>query len=119
MISLSDYMQDKIGVVLVFWTTWCPSCRKNIRRLMIEEYKFKDNRIGLLFINAGEPKVTVEHFFSKKHPSYAKIILDRNLSLVRSFYIVGVPTFIFIDKDLKFIGRSFYLPSNFIKIFKK
>ena len=42
-ITLSDY-RDKKPVILDFWATWCPNCRRDMPKLSGFYDKYKDNK---------------------------------------------------------------------------
>ncbi len=56
------------------------------------------NNLKLLAINVGEPIGKVEKFVSLRNFSY-EFLLDQDTSVARSFNIMGVPTYILVDKD--------------------
>jgi thiol-disulfide isomerase/thioredoxin len=63
-------------VVLNFWTTWCPACRTDLRRL---DAVAKQNRgeIKVVAINVGEGASEVQGFFSGHKPNMI-VALDEN-----------------------------------------
>jgi peroxiredoxin len=93
-IHLSD-SKGKV-VVLVFWKTWCLSCRNELiaMKTLLHEYR---NRLVLIAVNIGESREDVRAF--KRH-----FLLDFPVSLdpaarVASAYGIRVwPTTILIDR---------------------
>lgn len=57
-----------------------------------------NSKIGLLAINVGESAAKVEKFVSLRNFSY-EFLLDQDTNVARSFDIMGVPTYVLIDKD--------------------
>lgn len=56
-VSLSDYKGKTL--VLEFWATWCPYCRKSFpsTQLLLNKYK-DDANVKFLFIDTREKKIT-------------------------------------------------------------
>lgn len=109
-VSLNDYTGK--GVVLFFWTTWCPHCRRELSQLNREYNNMIDSGIELLAIDVGEPKIRVNNFirdYSIKYP----ILFDHTTDVAHSYGVVGVPTIILISKKGKIIESTYTLPSNY------
>lgn len=95
-IKLSYYTGQE--VLLVFSTTWCPYCRKEIRQLKELYTKYKEKGLEILNIDIQESKEKVSAYASKHELPY-KVLLDTD-GLVASMYGVrGVPTKVLINKD--------------------
>ena len=111
--TLSSY-RDKQPVLLFFWTTWCPFCRTEIKQLKDEYPQLKQEGWELFAIDVGEPRYTVERFLLGMDLGF-NVLLDADGSAADYFGIVGVPTFIIIDKkgSKAFTGHRF--PSAQIK----
>jgi len=105
-ISLSDY-QNKSMVLLVFWATWCPSCRAEIPELnkMTDEYKGK---LEILGINIKETQKKIFDFKQKTKVNY-QILLDSKGVIAQKYKVVGIPTNILIDKDGKILYSGYSL----------
>lgn len=111
MVSLSDFSGK--ALILFFWTTWCPFCQEELKKLDIVYPELK-NEGELLAINVGESFSSVERFI-RKNPVKYKVVLDRDMGVAKSYGIIGVPTYIFIDKKGHIIFNSHY----FIKEYKE
>jgi peroxiredoxin len=94
--TLSEY-RDRKPVILFFWTTWCSNCREGMR-VLNEMYPeiVKDN-FEVLSINVGESKSKVARFAQARNFRF-KVLLDPSTGTARSFSLVGVPTYVIIDK---------------------
>ncbi|MFO7890196.1 MAG: TlpA disulfide reductase family protein [bacterium] len=102
-ITLSDY-KDKV-VIIDFWDTWCPPCRRGIPDF-IELYKeYKDSgfvMIGLAFGREGEEKV--KEFANEYEINYPVAIANR--SLINSFgEIRSIPTAFLIDQEGNIVNK--------------
>ena len=95
-ISLSEF-RGKKSVVLDFWTSWCPNCRRDMPKLskMYEKYKDKIEVIG---INLQENPAIVESYISSADIVFP-IALDPSGQTSRAYDIRYTNTHILIDKD--------------------
>ena len=93
-------------VVLVnFWATWCPPCRREMPSLERLHLKLPDSRFAILAVNVGEDVDTVFAFLGllEPAPSYA-IPLDLDSRVLRAWPVKGLPTTFIVDKQ----GRIAY-----------
>lgn len=107
-VVLSSYRKLQQPVLLIFWTTWCPYCRDQLMEINDKYAQLTKNNLGLLAINVGEAIGKVEKFVSLRNFSY-EFLLDQDTNVARSFDIMGVPTYVLIDKDgyISTVGSSF------------
>jgi len=106
-VNLADY-KGKQDVVLFFWASWCAFCRGEIKKIVKRYPELKQNNIEVLAINVEENKKTVQRFFSREKINF-RVLLDKDGKVASSYGIVGIPTFIWIDKDgqIKYEGHTF------------
>jgi peroxiredoxin len=109
-VTLSGF-QGK-GVILFFWATWCPYCRKEISALNGEYQNMLASDIKLLAVDIGESKERVENFMKKYSINYP-MLLDSDSSVATKYGVVGVPTIVLISKEGKILSVSNDLPSNY------
>jgi len=95
-VSLSSY-QDKEAVILLFWTTWCPYCRKELKNLNGMYKELKNEGFEVLAVNFAETLQKVDSF-AKDYQLVYRVLLDKNGSVTSSYGIVGIPFYIIIDK---------------------
>ncbi|OGX16293.1 MAG: hypothetical protein A2166_04020 [Omnitrophica WOR_2 bacterium RBG_13_41_10] len=95
-VTLSEYL-GKQPVLLFFWTTWCPYCRKELKMLNEKYAQLTSGGIEILAINVGERLYKVEKFIKSYRLDY-KVLLDQYATVADAFSILGVPTYILIDK---------------------
>ena len=105
--TLSAY-KDKNPVLLFFWTTWCPFCRKELSALNGRYPQIVKDGVQLAVINVQEPAAKVENFAQGKNFSFG-ILLDSGADVAQSYGIIGIPTYFLIDKQgiIRFEGNSF------------
>ena len=95
-VSLSQY---KGQVVLInFWATWCPPCKKEIPALEAAYQAYKDQGFVVLGVDAGESRQTVETFASTAGITYP-ILLDEKDQWSGRFSGMGLPMSVIIDRN--------------------
>ena len=95
-VSLSSY-RDKNAVILLFWTTWCPYCRKEIKNLNNMYADLKKDGFEVLAVNVGEPLYKVDNFAKSYQLDYP-VLLDKDTSVSLSYGVMGIPFYLIIDK---------------------
>jgi thiol-disulfide isomerase/thioredoxin len=93
-------------VVLVnFWATWCPPCRKEIPSLLKLQEKYRDKGFAVVGVSMDEGGSTlVGKFLAKQKVSYPVIIGDAELA--RGFGgVIGVPATFLVDRQGELIRR--------------
>lgn len=102
---LSDF-KSKDKVLLFFWATWCPHCLRGLRELKDRKGDYK-----LVTINVGESKERVAKFLRKADYDF-RVLLDKD-GLASSIYgVLGIPTYIVIDKDFKISYKGYIFPAD-------
>lgn len=103
-IALSDY-RDKQPVILFFWTSECPYCRSEFKTLNEKYPELLKEGIELLAIDVGEPRQIVADFV-KRHYVAFPVLLDKDADVAMSMDLLGVPTYIFINKKGGIVHRG-------------
>jgi peroxiredoxin len=92
-------------VVLVnFWATWCPPCRKEIPDLDALYQKFKDQDLVVLAIS-DEDATKVSPFLTERPVTYP-ILLDPGRKVNEAFHIDGIPKSFVYDREGKLVAQS-------------
>jgi thiol-disulfide isomerase/thioredoxin len=92
-------------VVLVnFWATWCPPCRKEMPDLDALYKQFKDQGLVILAID-DEEAAKVTPFLKEKPVSYT-VLLDPGRKVNDLFRIDGIPKSFIYDRDGKLVAMS-------------
>ena len=92
-------------VVLVnFWATWCPPCRKEMPDLETLYRQFNDQGLVILAIS-DEDAATVKPFIAKQKVTYP-ILLDPGRKVHELFEVVGIPKTFIYDRDGKLVAQS-------------
>lgn len=105
-VKFSDYIKGKI-VLLNFWGTWCPPCRREIPDLIEvhEEGEGKDFVVVGITLERDvlNAETNVKEFAKQKGIRYLNII-DKDQSIARAYGgINAVPTTFIIDKKGKIV----------------
>lgn len=79
--------------VLLFWTTWCRYCGKQLEYIKDKISTLKSAGIDVYLINTGENQKQVMNFAKKHSLPKDKIVLNRSQSLARAANIMGFPTY--------------------------
>ena len=78
-ITLSD-LQDNV-VLLTFFSTWCPTCRKQMQQMQTQIVdRFADRKFRFLPINRGETQQTVQEFCRELGIAFS-VGLDPDMSI--------------------------------------
>jgi peroxiredoxin len=98
-VSLNDF-KGKSPVLLFFWATWCPYCQKSLPAMISLREKYSDQDLAILGIDLDEPRDLVQDYIDKFNVNFTILIDERNV-VSSQMGIVGVPTFILVDKEGK------------------
>jgi peroxiredoxin len=92
-------------VVLVnFWATWCPPCRKEIPDLDALYQRFKDDGLVILAIS-DEEAGKVKPFVTERKVSYP-VLLDAGGSVNKLFRVEGIPKTFLFNREGKLVAQS-------------
>ncbi|MDP2927835.1 MAG: TlpA disulfide reductase family protein [Candidatus Omnitrophota bacterium] len=109
-VNISSYKGKP--VILFFWTSWCSYCRQELRTLNQQYSVMAKEGIDILGVNVSESENKVQRFF-KGYPLNFKILLDEAGLLADKYDLMGVPTYIFLDKTGEVISQANSLPDNY------
>jgi thiol-disulfide isomerase/thioredoxin len=95
-VALSDFLGKP--VMVNFWATWCPPCRKEMP--IIQEFAAANQgELIVLAVNAGEDKATVQNFVENQSFPNLNFLLDPTNSVAVLYGVPGYPTSLFIDAE--------------------
>ena len=93
-------------VLIIFSTTWCPTCRAEIPhyKKIYDTYAAR----GLIMVNIDiqEPKDKVSRFHDRYQLPY-HVLLDEKGLVAEAYQINGVPTMILIDQNRNLVSRQY------------
>ncbi len=99
-------------ILLFFGATWCPACRTEIPAIKNMYKTYTPKGLEIVYINIGESSKRVDRFAQTNSLPY-RVLLDEKEQVADIYDIVGVPTFILIDKEgliISITHRSADLP---------
>jgi peroxiredoxin len=91
-------------VVLNFWATWCPPCRKEMPDLETLYQQFKEQGLVILAIS-DEDAGKVRPFVAQQKVTYP-ILLDPGRKVNELFQIEGIPKTFVYDRNGKLVAQS-------------
>ena len=95
-VSLSQF--DGQPVMLNFWATWCPPCRKEMPLLQDTYEKHQDDGLEILTIAVSDKANNVLDF-SEQHDLTFPLLIDKKDRVAVQYKIMGIPTSYFINPD--------------------
>jgi peroxiredoxin len=100
------HLQDLKGkVVLVnFWATWCPPCRKEMPDLQALYDKYKEQGFVVLSIS-DEAGAKVQPFITERKITYP-VLLDPGRKVNEEFQVEGIPKSFVYDRQGKLVAQS-------------
>jgi peroxiredoxin len=96
-------LQGKV-VLVNFWATWCPPCRKEMPDLQALYDKYKDQGLVILAIS-DEDSAKVVPFIADRKITYP-ILLDPGRKVNDEFVVQGIPKSFVYDREGKMVAQS-------------
>jgi len=105
--SLYDMDEDEINftdfkgkvVLLNFWASWCPPCRREMPSMEHLHQNFKGQNFAVIAINQMEEEDDIFAYTGELEvePTFT-ILFDKDSSVSDQYPVVGLPTTFLIDK---------------------
>lgn len=95
-------LRDLTGKVIVinFWATWCPPCRREMGSLERLYQETKEQGVEVLTVNVGEDLDTVFAFTGTIEPSPTfQILFDSEAQTLGKWKVKGLPTTYIVRPD--------------------
>jgi len=93
-ITLADYKGVK-PVILDFWATWCPNCRRDMP-ILSDLYEKYNGEVEVIAVNLRESESLVSNFFTNLGLKFIAVF-DTDGSVARQYGITYTSTKVFID----------------------
>ena len=91
-------------VLLNFWATWCPPCRKEMPDLEALGKQFGGQGLVILSITDDDP-AKVRSYIEKQNITYP-VLLDAEGKLSKQFRIYGIPKTFLYDREGKLVSQA-------------
>jgi thiol-disulfide isomerase/thioredoxin len=98
----NESLKGKV-VLLEFWTTWCPYCRREQKFVDKFDKQFADKGLVVLAINVAESKKTVAKYLQEA-PRKCRIVMTEDTNLAAMFAAKSYPIYVAIDRDGNIAG---------------
>jgi len=112
-------LNDQRGkpVLLIFGTTWCPSCREEIPHLKDIHARYAPKGLIMANIDIQESRDKVSRYADKYELPY-RVLLDENGDVSKTYGIRGVPTLILLDEEGTIVGGQRFIDQMLAKMFE-
>jgi cytochrome c biogenesis protein CcmG/thiol:disulfide interchange protein DsbE len=97
LVSLSDF-RGKI-VIIDFWATWCPPCRKGIPEFVELQEEYGNDKLVVLGINMDQGDLSVVPKFAEEYEINYPVLYFTPQVVAEYGGIRGIPTTFVIDKE--------------------
>lgn len=106
-------------IMLNFFATWCPPCRKEIPDLVKVHEKYADKGVVIIGLSVDEDKNAVPGFLQNLGVNYPAYMADS--SVARAFGISSIPFNVFINKkgNVVLAGSGLVEHKDLVEIFDK
>ncbi len=111
-VKLSSF-QGKTPVLLVFWTTWCPYCTKQIPYINQLEDAFGPEELAVLAVNSGESRSEVAEHVQKTGMRY-RVLLDKDDQAIEAYGVTGFPYMVLISREGNIAGVDHGVTSRLV-----
>ena len=89
-------------VLIDFWATWCPPCRREMPVLQQAQGEYP--QVTFLFVNQGETPENVSTFLATTGLSLTHVLFDGTGLLAQRVGSMALPTTLFYDADGRLVG---------------
>ena len=100
--ELDDYLGGPL--IVNFWSSWCPPCRKEIPDLENVWKEHKEDGITILGVNVQDDEQNAELYLAEFGVTFPNVI-DLGGKITVDYGVTGLPVTFFISSEGKVIGR--------------
>lgn len=95
--------KGKDYVVLDFWASWCPWCRKSTEHFVKVAEQYKDKNVAFYIVAVRDKEAAIKKYMTENKIE-AKIALDPERKMADPYLVDGIPHTVVIDKDGKIVS---------------
>lgn len=88
--------KDKDQVLVVFWATWCPTCKGKLQKTLPEMQAQRKN-LEIITVNTDKEKGRLQHYIDKNKVSIP-VLRDEEKKLIKPLNIVSAPHWALFEK---------------------
>ena len=93
----NDSVKGKV-VLLQFWTTWCPYCRREQSLVDTIDREFAPKGVVVLALNVGAAKKKVMQYVQET-PRSCRVVFTEDTNLAAMYQANSYPIYVVIDRD--------------------
>lgn len=114
-LALSNLLANK-PVVLYFWATWCPYCKKVTPKLVDFHNKYAD-KITVIGVNVGvdDSLAEIKSYVEAFKINFPVIFDDKNV-VTPSYDVHGTPVFVVVSQTQEIVYRGHRFPVSLEKL---
>jgi peroxiredoxin len=109
-VALNRFLGKK-PVLLVFWATWCPECKAAIPEINAMATGPLAEKLQIFGLDFRESREKVARAVKSRGIRYP-VLLDERGQAARAYGVVGIPTYILIDRKGNVAWRGHLLPGD-------
>lgn len=98
-VHLSDLVAGK-PTLLIFWATWCPTCREQAPRFKAAFDRYAPNGLNVIAVDIGvrDSVEAVKRYVAENSLPY-RVLFDKRQEAVRAYGVASTPTVLLLDRS--------------------
>lgn len=109
-VTLRRFLGEKL-VLLVFWATWCPECKAAIPEINALTTGPLAEKLQIFGLDYRESREKVARAVTSRGIRYP-VLLDERGQAAKAYGVVGIPTYVLIDRRGNVVYREHVLPGD-------